>query len=66
MAKLKLKTKRAAAKRFRITKSGNIKRKKAYLRHNLSKRQKSTKMVLRQMGYVSPSDAPSVKDMLPN
>ena len=66
MAKNKLKTNSGAAKRFRIKKSGKIKRKKAGMRHNLSTRTKSTKMGLRQMGHVRDVDAQGIRNLMPN
>ncbi|MFA6617639.1 MAG: 50S ribosomal protein L35 [Candidatus Neomarinimicrobiota bacterium] len=60
----KMKTNRGAAKRFKVTGSGRIKRKKAYASHILTK--KSTKRVrkLRQQTVVSPADEKRVKKML--
>jgi len=59
-----MKTNRGAAKRFKVTGSGRIKRKKAYASHILTK--KSTKRVrkLRQQTVVSPADEKRVKKML--
>ena len=41
----KIKTNRAAAKRFRVTGSGKIKRNKAYKRHILSSKGKKRKVI---------------------
>ena len=62
----KVKTNRAAAKRFKIRGSGKIKRKRAYLRHNLGKRDADTKRVLRKKTEVSKADEALVMRMLPN
>ena len=61
----KLKTHRGAAKRFSLTKSGKIKRSKAYKRHILSK--KSTKRLrgLRQTGYIADVDEMKIRKLLP-
>ena len=61
----KLKTKRGAAKRFRVTANGKIKRKKAFKSHILTKKSSKRKRNLRKPGFVSPSEKKSVKKMLP-
>jgi large subunit ribosomal protein L35 len=61
----KLKTNKAAAKRFRVTGSGKIKHKKQGLRHCLEHRSKDAKRNLRQIGYISDSDYHNVKKLLP-
>ncbi|MEA2077237.1 MAG: 50S ribosomal protein L35 [Candidatus Marinimicrobia bacterium] len=60
----KMKTNRGAAKRFKVTGSGRIKRKKAYASHILTK--KSTKRIrkLRQQAGISSADQKRVKGML--
>ncbi|MBX2801198.1 MAG: 50S ribosomal protein L35 [Myxococcales bacterium] len=60
----KMKTHRGAAKRFRKTGSGRIRFKRAYLRHNLSSQQTSTKRKLRKPGYLDPVDQPAVDRLL--
>ncbi len=62
--KLKLKTNRAAAKRFKLTASGKIKRGHSMKRHILTKKATGRKRKLRHAGLVSPADAPNVKRML--
>ncbi len=52
----KMKTKRAAAKRFKVTATGKIKYKKAYLRHLLSNKSKAAKKDKNEPGYVNPAD----------
>ena len=61
----KLKTHRGAAKRFSLTKSGKIKRSKAYKRHILTK--KSTKRLrgLRQTAYISDLEEKKIRKLLP-
>ena len=63
--KVKVKTNRSAAKRFKL-RNGKVKRKKAYLRHNMRKRSNDAKRQLRLKGYVSEADKPSVMQLLPN
>lgn len=60
----KMKTNRGAAKRFKVTGSGRIKRKKAYASHILTK--KSTKRIrkLRQQAGISSADSKRVNRML--
>ena len=48
MAKLKLKTKRAAAKRFKVTGTGKLVRNKAYKSHILTKKTTKRKRGLRK------------------
>ena len=61
----KMKTKRAAAKRFKLTASGKIKIKKANLRHILTKKPTALKRDKRKTGYVHASDEHQVMRMLP-
>lgn len=61
----KLKTKKGAAKRFKLTKSGKIKRSKAYGNHILTKKSTKRKRGLRQGGYVEKVDTKSLKRLLP-
>ena len=63
--KVKIKTKRSAAKRFQFTANGKIKRKKAFLRHILTKKSSSLKRKLRKSGLVAPADVKRVVRMLP-
>lgn len=60
----KLKTNRGAAKRFKITGSGKVKRQKAYASHILSKKSSKRKRKLRQQTIVAKADARRVKRML--
>jgi large subunit ribosomal protein L35 len=61
----KLKTKKSAAKRFRIRGSGGIKRSRAFLRHILTKKPTKRKRHLRGITAVSDSDKRKVRVMLP-
>ena len=61
----KLKTKKGAAKRFKITKNGKIKRKKTYRGHILTKKSSKRKRNLRKPGYVFSSEKKTVNRMLP-
>ncbi len=63
-AKLKLKTKRAAAKRFKLTATGKIKRHKAFKRHILTKKAPGRKRGLGQSILVSDADREQVRRML--
>ena len=60
----KMKTRRGAAKRFKITGSGRIKRNKANHRHMLIRRSNKAKRKMRQDTIVSNADRKLVKAML--
>lgn len=61
----KLKTRKGAAKRFRVTKSGTrIKRKRSKLRHILSSKTTKQKRRLRSKAYVSKPDTKKIKKLL--
>ncbi|HSE40879.1 MAG TPA: 50S ribosomal protein L35 [Acidobacteriota bacterium] len=62
---MKQKTHRGAAKRFKKTKSGKIKRSSAYKRHILTKKGPKRKRHLRGTKVLSPAETPKVKRMLP-
>lgn len=62
----KMKTKRAAAKRFSLTGSGKVKYKKMNLRHILTKKAAKRKRQLRSSGILSEAESAKVrKQMLP-
>ena len=65
MPKLKLKTKRAAAKRFKVTGTGKLKRSKAYKRHILTKKTTKNKRQLRKAGLVDATNVKTMKKILP-
>ena len=60
----KMKTRRGAAKRFKLTASGRIKRNKANHRHMLIRRSKKVKRKMRHTGLVDSSNLKNVKRML--
>jgi len=61
----KMKTRRAAAKRFSVKKSGKVKFKHAFLRHCLEQKPKKAKRGLRQGGHLKEQDAKHVRLMMP-
>ena len=61
----KIKTCRGAAKRFKLTGTGKIKRKKAYLSHILTKKNSKRKMSLRQSTLVNESNIKNIKRLIP-
>ena len=61
----KLKSHRGAAKRFKKTGTGKIRRTKAFRRHILTSKSKKVKRHMRGLEVVSPADAPKLKRMLP-
>ena len=61
---MKLKSKRGAVKRFKLTASGKIKRHKALKRHILTKKSPGRKRSLRKSTLVSDSEVALVREML--
>jgi len=61
----KMKTRRGAAKRFKISAGGKVLRSKAYKRHILTKKTTKTKRNLRHVGLVSDGDYAKARAMLP-
>ena len=61
----KIKTLRAAAKRFKKTASGKFKRNQAYHRHILTKKSAKRKRHLGEEVIVTSADAKNVERMLP-
>jgi large subunit ribosomal protein L35 len=61
----KLKTKKSAAKRFRVQGGGGIKRSRAFLRHILTKKATKRKRHLRGTTAVNDADKRAVRIMLP-
>lgn len=61
----KLKTKKSASKRFKITAHGKIKRRKAFKSHILTKKSTKRKRNLRKPDFVSGGEKKNVKTMLP-
>ncbi len=60
----KMKTNRAAAKRFRKTGSGKIRRQKAYHGHIFTKKTTKRKRNLRKLSLVAAADLSRVKKMI--
>lgn len=61
----KMKTNRSAAKRFKFTGSGKLKRNKAYKRHILTKKSPKTIRNLRKSALVDESNEKNMKKILP-
>ncbi len=61
----KLKTKRAAAKRFKVTGTGKLKRMKAYKSHILTKKSPKRKRNLRKAIITDETNAKVMKKVLP-
>ena len=61
----KMKTSRAAAKRFKKTGSGKLKRAKAYKSHILTKKSTKRKRNLRQATITDSTNAQNMKKILP-
>lgn len=64
MANKKMKTKRAAAKRFKVTGSGKIMRRKAYKGHLTAKKSPNRKRRLRKPAEVSKTVNKNVKRLI--
>ena len=60
----KMKSNRGAAKRFRYSATGKIKRKKAYASHILTKKTRGRKRNLRKAGQIHKADQARVRKML--
>jgi large subunit ribosomal protein L35 len=61
----KIKTNRSAAKRFRVTGSGKIKRNKAYKQHILSTKGKKRKRHLRRATLVAGVETANIRKLIP-
>jgi large subunit ribosomal protein L35 len=61
----KMKTHRGAAKRFKLTGTGKIKKAKAYKSHILEHKSAKRKRNLRKSGLVSAADAKKIKQLIP-
>jgi len=60
----KMKTKRGAAKRFKLTASGKIRRANAFKSHILEKKSPKRKRAFKSASFVSKADESAVKKML--
>jgi len=61
----KMKTNRGAAKRFKATGTGKIRRSKAFTSHILTKKSTKRKRNLRKSGLIVDANLKAVKRMLP-
>ena len=61
----KVKTKRAAAKRFKKTGTGKLKRNKAYKSHILTKKSAKRKRNLRQAAMTDATNVKTMKKIMP-
>ena len=61
----KIKTSRAAAKRFKVTGTGKLKRMKAYKSHILTKKSQKRKRNLRKATITDDANVKSMKKILP-
>lgn len=64
MSKCKMKTNKSAAKRFKLSGSGRVKRGKAYHGHLFTAKSPKRLRNLRQSAMIAPSDQPRAKKML--
>lgn len=61
----KMKTRKAAAKRYSLTGTGKVRYKKQGLRHILTKKSSKRKRKLRSAAILSSSEIPRIKKLLP-
>ena len=61
----KMKTHRGAAKRFRVTGTGMVKRAKAYKSHILNKKSTKRKRNLRKGTYICAAEQKNVRNLIP-
>ena len=61
----KMKTRKAAAKRYKVTGTGKVRYKKQGLRHILTKKNTKRKRNLRHTGILSEAEVQKVKVLLP-
>ena len=61
----KMKTKRAAAKRLKVTGTGKLMRQRGWKRHKLEGKNPKRKRRLRKAVLVSAADAPRLKRLVP-
>lgn len=66
MAKVKLKTNRGAAKRFRKTGNGGFKHRQSHRNHILTKKSTKRMRQLRRLKQVNDSDVAAIRQMLPH
>ena len=61
----KIKTNRGAAKRFRVSGTGKIRRNKAFTSHILTKKSTKRKRDLRQSTVVDKADVKNIRQLIP-
>lgn len=61
----KVKTNRSAAKRFKVTGTGKLKRNKAYKRHILTKKSAKVKRNLRKAAITDETNVKNMKKIIP-
>jgi large subunit ribosomal protein L35 len=61
----KIKTHRGAAKRFSLTKSGKVKRAKAFKSHILNKKSTKRKRNLRKGTFIAAVEEKNIKQLIP-
>lgn len=61
----KIRTHKGAAKRFKRTRTGKIRRRRAYGGHFFIRKSSRQKRSLRRPAYVHPSDKPRIDKLLP-
>lgn len=61
----KIKTHKGTAKRFKITATGKVLRRKGYISHNRRKMSRRSKRLIDEMIPVSPGDARNIHRLLP-
>ncbi len=61
----KMKTSKSAAKRFKVTGTGKLKRNKAYKRHILTKKTTKNKRNLRKSAITDATNVKTMKKILP-
>jgi large subunit ribosomal protein L35 len=62
---MKLKTHKGAAKRFKLTATGKVKRRHSFARHILTKKATGRKRKLSKSVIASDADTPTIRRMLP-
>jgi large subunit ribosomal protein L35 len=60
----KMKSNRSAAKRFRLTGTGKVRRNQAFVRHNLTQKARKRKRSLRGTTLAAAVDTPRLKRLL--
>jgi large subunit ribosomal protein L35 len=65
MSKLKMKTKKSALKRFKVTATGKVLRHRAYHSHLLRKKNANRKRRLRKVTLLSGASKKAIKGLLP-